>query len=519
MFGKHLLLEKKADYFRHMKLVLTIFSLPLFLVLVSYIFFNLESIAFNYDNNLQTFNVHENDGDKLAFWDFSGVSSPWFLGDWMWWRIGCNNDCEEPPKLLEDITEDNSAEVTPIPSFDLDSYIFSTDDPEKINFRIEDDLIESLVEGGKGLVVENPHYKISVPYRTLRELDTANDGYKVLVGHVEETEEKDDIIAQMLLNDSYVKRSGNIYKFTLFSIEEGDSVYYYDIIEEFITPITIKLKNVKDMDGMAFNNFERTGVFYLVPEYDEDGDLISVDSKFSGNAQLREDVIFTTDHFSFFVVKERDGIVFADQADVDTSYARDAIQKLSALKILRGNMNGDFKPAEQMQRTHFAIALNNTLGKIDASYEADLYEDIDSDDYFAGPIARLNVNRIPDTFGKDSFGVYINDDPNQGRRNITRQEAAVFMANSYDYSSRFMQNLRTINPASINYNDLYLVTGRQEHEAISIVTQIRLMQGWFENGNRVFVPNSVLTREQCASILSNFLDLYNRGLTFDVNVN
>lgn len=503
-----------------MKLVLTIFSLALLFVLVSYIFLNLESIAFNYDNDLQTFSVSENEEDKLAVLDFSGGSSPWFFGDWMWWGVGCDNDCEEPLKLLEDITEDNSAEVTPTPQVDLDSYIFSTDDPEKQNFRIEDDLIEDLVDNGKDLVVENPQYEISIPYRTLRELDTANDGYKVLVGRVEETEEKDDIIDRMLHDDSYAERSSKVYQFTLFSIEEGDTVYYYDIMEEFITPITIKLKNVKDTDGKEFNNLERTGVFYLVPEYDDDGDVISVESKFAGNAHSRGDIIFTTDHFSYFVVKERDGIVFADQPDVDTSYAREAIQKLSALKILRGNVNGDFKPAEQMQRTHFAIALNNTLGKIDASHGPDFYDDIDSDDYFAGPIARLNENRIPDTFGQDSFGVYLNDDPNQGRRDITRQEAAVFMANSYEYSSRFMQNLRTINPASINYNDLHLVKGSQERQSISIVTQIRLMQGYFDHyGDRVFDPDSVLTREQCAIILSNFLDLYNRGLTFDVNVN
>ena len=441
-------------------------------------------------------------GDGLARITFLGESPPWE---------------DVPGDEIEDVEEEELLINIP----DIDSRIYKTDDPDVRFFKIPDDLIVDLREDYNNLIINTPHFEVFIPHRIFRDLHTNPNGYKMFMGCTEQTVEKDEIIAQMLVDDPDVLNYSNIYNFGLFSAEDEDS-NAVDTISEFSEPMQIKLKNVGDKDGLEFNNVNETAVFYVEPEYDNDV-LISAHSFFTGNADYGRDITFLTDHFSFFVVKYRDGFYFTDQGAVNDSYARREIEKLSSLKILSGDPSGNFNPSNQMQRTHFSIALNNTLGKIGTEYEAGLYNDVLPSDYFAGPIARLHSHRIPDTFNPvgDPFGVYVDpNDHSQGRRNITRIEAAVFMSNSYEYLSRLIPNLSQRAPRDINYQDIDNSMPKQEREAVSIVTQTGVMQGWDDDyGQRNFNPNEPLTREMAAIILYNFQRIYNRGLTFNADVN
>ena len=398
---------------------------------------------------------------------------------------------------------------------DFHSFEIKTDDPNITNFVINDDDIETLIDEKRKLFIDTPDFRVTFPVRFLESLDLSSDGHKVFMGSKKDTPEKDEIrnmILQqdLLQQDPRITNLSDIYEFKFYSFDSGDN--NYEIIEEFDWPLKIRLKDVRQY---GIDNLDRTGVFYIDPTYDND-QLQNVELFFTGNAHSASDVVFTQDHFSFVVMMETDGVVLEDPQEVINSFATHQIEKLLALDILRGMPDRKFHPKGQMNRTHFAIAFNKTMGRLDSVYN-NAYNDIQYDDYFAGHIASLDKIRINDTFGQNNFGVFKNNIPNDGARKITRREVAVFLQNAYEYSSRFIDNVPTLYPETLEYKDIDHLSN-SEKDAISIITRVRLMQGEIIDNERYFQPDRVLTREECAIVLDNFLNLYNRALVFRVNV-
>ncbi len=420
---------------------------------------------------------------------------------------------ESPPLLNteEELWEDGKIKPS---VYDFENFDITVTDPDVIFIRIKDSDLQKVIDEKKDLRINTPNYEVNIPRHVIeRDFELSDEGYKVFKGSKLDSNEKDEIIDFTLDEDPLVKNLSSIYEFKIFSIESEDSMSEFDTVEKFSRPLTIRLK---DINRYGFERTSRTGVFYVEPEYDGE-DLVDVKLFFTGNAYDRGDIVFTQDHFSFFVIRERDGFFFQDEQDVKNSFATEAIQTLASLGILSGNPNGYFEPNEEMNRTHFAIALNSTMGRVEGEYN-DTYLDVQKNDYFAGPIGSLEEIRVNDSLRKSNFGVYINDDPAMGQRRIKRKEVAVFMYNAYRYSERFIDSLRVLEPDAIEYTDIGHLQS-SDREAINGITQVSLMEGYAQNGQRFFNPEGVLTREQCAIVLQNFLKLYNRELTFRVDVN
>lgn len=434
----------------------------------------------------------ENTGDGRAVITLLGESPPW---------LGTEEEHWEDGQIM-------------LSGYDFENLDITITDADVIFIRIKDSELQKVIDEKKNLRINTPHYEVKIArYVIERDFELSGEGYKIFMGSKLGSEEKDEIIDFISTEDQQVKNLSSIYEFKIFSIESENLMFEYEVVEKFSRPLVIRLK---DINQYGFEKTSRTGVFYVEPEYDGDV-LVDVKLFFTGNAHDRVDIVFTQDHFSFFVVRERDGFFFQDEQEVQNSFATEAIKTLASLGILRGNPNGYFEPKEEINRTHFAIALNNTMGRVEGEYN-DTYQDVQKNDYFAGPIGSLEEIRVNDSLRQPNFGVYIDDDPVMGQRRIKRKEAAVFMANAYSYSERFIDSLRRLDPTNITYEDIGSLDS-SETEAINMITQVRLMQGYVQNGERLFDPEGVLTREECAIVLQNFLNLYNRALTFRVNVN
>ena len=85
--------------------------------------------------------------------------------------------------------------------------------------------------------------------------------------------------------------------FTLTKIDEKGN---QEQIREFSTPLKITLKNIE-----GFSDLSKTAVYNVIPEYDQKGKIARVQTIYSGREVSGNDITFYTDHFSFYMVMER----------------------------------------------------------------------------------------------------------------------------------------------------------------------------------------------------------------------
>jgi hypothetical protein len=422
-----------------------------------------------------------------------------------------------PPPWLDDPTE----LVNVIPSINIfnDTYVFETNNPDHIYFKIDDSVLQTIKQSNKDLMISSPNFSIKIPKRVIKfDLSIHPTGYKVLEASHKDDLQKDEIRNYLQTNDTSIEHLGRIFTFKLYNYESSSSSYDYTMIKNFTLPLTIELKNL-----VGLSNLERTGVFYVEPRYNNEI-LVDVKVHFAGNAiKFAEDstqknrILFSTDHFSFYMIRESKSKIFQDLNDA-SPWARDSIVYLSSLNILNGLPGNNFAPQSNVSRVDFSVGLNKSLGHPPASYQA-VFNDVNNipSHYFAGDIVSLTQRQIPDTYAQPFFGVYIQNNPSLGRRNITREEVAVFLGNSYLYESQHLNNfpkinLHTLAPPSNRYLDASLISA-SARPFISLVYETRLMIGEGSNGNFYFSPNREMKREEYAVVLANFLKSRNYALT------
>ncbi|HIZ43887.1 MAG TPA: GH92 family glycosyl hydrolase [Firmicutes bacterium] len=160
--------------------------------------------------------------------------------------------------------------------------------------------------------------------------------------------------------------------------------------------------------------------------------------------------------------------------------------------LMSGYSNGNFGPYDTLVRGQFAMTLHRMEGEPEMEYQA-IFPDVLEDDYYADAILWGVENKI--ITGYDTTGLFM------PVRNIQRQELAVMMfryANmkGYDTSARADYS---------GYKDADSVDAFAE-EAMSWAVATGVISGKYNQTE--LDPQGNASREECATILSRFTDLY-----------
>lgn len=381
-------------------------------------------------------------------------------------------------------------------------YYFSQETTQDSNeFTARSGLIEKAISENMPLRFETNSVNIEVPNNVLRNELAIKENEEIKLQVLEVEDDIQNIMIEKIENTfSDIENISNIKEFNMLRLRDN---HLTTLIKSFSTPLKITLKDLGE-----FENPSRTAIYNVIPKYDFEGNITDVDLSYAGGEFDGKDIVFYTDHFSFFIPIERN----ATFADMSYSWARASVETLASRGIIRGYPDGNFKPNNHVSRVDFAVLLNNGIAKKPSEYKA-IFRDVRSDQYFAGHVITLNKHEITDIHSSvdpntpiDSlpeFNVY---DENLQLKNITREQTATFIANGYKYLRTFKEHLPEITPKPLHYKDASDVSSQQMRDNISIAYQLGIMKGYPDN---TFGPQNVLTRAEAAQSISLFLTKFN----------
>jgi hypothetical protein len=387
-------------------------------------------------------------------------------------------------------------------SVEADTISLVSDEAEN-DFRIDQRLIEDAAKKNASLSLKTSGVEMVIPNEVLKAEMQLDENEEIFI---QMSQKVDQVTTQMIeKTKESINQVVHISNLTEFSMIKMDEEKNQEYIREFSTPLKITLKDIQ-----GFNDLSKTGVYNVIPVFDEKGNVLEVKTVYSGGQVQGKDMVFYTDHFSFYLVMERR----ATFPDMTTSWARNNVEKLASLGIIRGYPDGLFLPNNQVNRVDFSVMLNNSLGKKPMEYTV-AFRDVKQGDYFAGHVLSLNKLGISDVKASlnqgqvssaslPSFRVYNSNGTSFER--ITREETATFIANAYNYLRTFRQELPLLEPQSLDYKDSNQISNEEMKKNISIAYQLGIMKGYPDG---TFKPKNVLTRAEAATCIVLFMDKFN----------
>lgn len=105
--------------------------------------------------------------------------------------------------------------------------------------------------------------------------------------------------------------------------------------------------------------------------------------------------------------------------DVETHWAKDAVNNLGSRMIVNGVGNGLFNPDQSMTRVEFAAAIVRALGLKPESSAASPFKDVKSSDWFSGAVQTAHAYGLISGFEDGTF---------RPQESITREQAMVVIA-------------------------------------------------------------------------------------------
>ncbi len=217
--------------------------------------------------------------------------------------------------------------------------------------------------------------------------------------------------------------------------------------------------------------------------YEEDGVLRPVASKFASQTDGTTLVTVSRPGFSTYAVVSSPSAF----ADIEASWAKGAIEKLSGKLLINGTSTTAFTPKRDITRAEFAALLVRSLGLNAAS--AAPFTDISTADWFSADVAAAYEAGLINGTGAGKF------DPNAV---ITREQLAVLLTNAAE--------LLQLKGASsgIVYADASSFASYAAAD-IESASAYGLMQGTSRGELSYFNPKAPATREAAAQVLEKLL--------------
>jgi hypothetical protein len=173
-------------------------------------------------------------------------------------------------------------------------------------------------------------------------------------------------------------------------------------------------------------------------------------------------------------------------SDIDNSFAKDAILKLTSEGILNGKGNGKFDPTGKISRQDFAIVLAKALNLDTTNVPAKAtFSDIPPNHYafkYAEAVARAGLIKGQ---GNGQFG---------NGQNLSRQDMAVIFIRALGVDA-------TGKAASLRFRDAASISDYAK-DAVAMAVELGLLVG---NSDGTFNPGGNAERQAVALVASKFL--------------
>lgn len=181
--------------------------------------------------------------------------------------------------------------------------------------------------------------------------------------------------------------------------------------------------------------------------------------------------------------------------DTTDHWAQSHIKKWLDLGMIRGYLDGSFKPDNPISRAEFITLVNRVIGTIEVGNFS--YDDIFSNDWFYDDIGKAMLLGYISGYDNNTFK------PNQ---NITRQEVSIILAKLLSFNN---------SPQSLSINSIFndfQSIAPWAVESVNFVTASGYMNGYPDS---TFKPANYITRAEAITVLSRLTgQVYNVPGTF-----
>jgi hypothetical protein len=188
------------------------------------------------------------------------------------------------------------------------TYWFFGEEKDQV-FTITKDRVDETVQNVYALEAYTPNINVLIPIETIIKDLRLQEDEKLLLELSQEQDSVKEAIKEKLeemVSDRVA--ISDLSEFTLTKIDEKGN---QEQIREFSTPLKITIKNIE-----GFSDLSKTAVYNVIPEYDQEGKIIGVQTIYSEGEVIGNDITFYTDHFSFcfYMVMERQA-TFSDMTN------------------------------------------------------------------------------------------------------------------------------------------------------------------------------------------------------------
>jgi len=261
----------------------------------------------------------------------------------------------------------------------------------------------------------------------------------------------------------------SIYSFTM---RDGNKLR-----DKFEKTIEVRIR-YKPKQGEDVNKIT---VFFV----DKNGNKENIGCVYDG---FREELIFSTNHFSTFAVEENK-VAFSDVKD--SFWAKKDIEALAAKGIIKGKGNS-FEPDAKITRAEFAALLVRAF-KLDIGEVRNEFKDVEDSSWYAKEIA----------FAKKSGIVKgVSDDKFNPEGNISRQDMAVMVSRAMEKFKGYSnsgQNFVFINRFDDKNN---IADYAKQHAAFAV--KYGIIKGV---NDKKFAPDEYATRAQAAAMIYRLISI------------
>jgi len=188
---------------------------------------------------------------------------------------------------------------------------------------------------------------------------------------------------------------------------------------------------------------------------------------------------------------------FAAYSDVNSSWAKQAIEKWSSKELINGYKDGTFKPNNSISRAEFVAIMTRVFNYQEKS--SIQFKDVKPTDWFSDYVSRVKEASIIEGYPDGTF---------KPQDSITREQAAAIISRAFGFEASDVN-------ACAKFSDAVKIS-EYAKKPVSAMVERGILQG--RPGN-IFAPGEKITRAEVIHIINKIIDdIANKSQTYTGNI-
>ncbi|AST06129.1 alpha-amylase/pullulanase [Anoxybacillus flavithermus] len=340
-----------------------------------------------------------------------------------------------------------------------------------------DEMVRQQLQSSTSVVMVHVEKEASVSVGTIGEIIKANKPLAI------ESNGATIAISPAVLQ-SFSARSNVMV--TVTPVQKGEAYRAYDFSIQvdgkkydklFERPIEIRM-NV----GKQVKNVDYTAAYYWNESTKQ--------WEYVGGALEGEEWVVSVSHFSTYAVIEQ----FKTFVDVNKHWAKTYVESLASRMILKGMKENEFVPNGHVTRAEFAVLLARALHLPKTTYKGTF---TDVNEKLSWAVAEIEAASAAGIV-RGSEGRF---DPYAP---ITREQMATMIVRAIQYKNKGV--LDRVKENDVSFADASTISP-YAREDVRLATQLQIIDGKIQSGQRFFKPKDKATRAEAAKMLYKMLRL------------